>query len=192
MFDGLIRLTHSYWRPHCDGAEIICLSAGDAHNVSRWLSLAPGARRDPRVRVYLEMWGVTWLGPIYALAEADVVDPRAPSLGAPRAAYGGAGASQKGETVIESKAYQDGLKDGLRWDLDGFASADHIRATPFGWDEATIDANGVDFCANLWGVPNEGYAWEQACRDYNAGAFAGACAPQDERSGLPPRGPLMR
>lgn len=86
---------------------------------------------------------------------------------------------------MTSKAYLDGYADGLAWDLDGYDDANEIK--PHGWDDATINAMGTAACAKAWGVPAEGPDWEQACAKYNAGAYAGATSPQDQRTGLPPR-----
>lgn len=86
----------------------------------------------------------------------------------------------------DSKAYADGLKDGLEWDLTGYTSILDLSADTTGWDEATIHAMGASACAEAWGVAEEGEAWEQACADYNAGCHKGATAPQDERTGQSP------
>ena len=83
-------------------------------------------------------------------------------------------------------AYESGYRDGLAWDLDGYESVEEVRAARNGWDSATISALGSSVCAEAWGVSAEGDAWEHACHEYNRGAHAGACAPQEERTGLPP------
>lgn len=86
---------------------------------------------------------------------------------------------------VKSKAYRDGYRDGLAWDLDGFRDRDHLLRSPEGWDAATINAMGSAHCAKRWGVRTVGgLRWEQACADYNAGAFAGACVAQEARTGL--------
>ena len=80
-------------------------------------------------------------------------------------------------------AHEDGYRDGLAWDLDGYESTADLRAAIDGWDSATINAFGTAACAKRWGVPDTGEEWERACREYNAGAVAGAIAPQSERTG---------
>jgi hypothetical protein len=90
-------------------------------------------------------------------------------------------------TMTKSKAFQDGYRDGLAWDLDGFATHADVLSEREGWDTATINAAGGGDCAKLWGVPSEGPEWEKACEEYNAGAHAGASAPQSERTGKSPR-----
>lgn len=95
------------------------------------------------------------------------------------------------ETNRKSKAYEAGMEDGLAWDLDGYASAEEVSKSKDTWDEATINALGVDkFCA-LVGISPEQWGedpWRQACHDYNRGCYDGATAPQSERTGLPPGG----
>jgi hypothetical protein len=92
-------------------------------------------------------------------------------------------------TMTTTKAYRDGYRDGLAWDLDGYETTTALRSATTGWDEATINAMGSAACAKAWGVPREGTAWEAACRDYNRGAHAGALAVQSRRSGLPVQSP---
>ena len=88
-------------------------------------------------------------------------------------------------------AYFAGLVDGLAWDLDGYASADAVRASKEGWDEATINAIGATMAASKW-LPNESDpeaveddpdAWSDVCAAYNRGAYEGATRPQEERTG---------
>lgn len=99
---------------------------------------------------------------------------------------------------MASKAYNAGYRDGLAWDLDGFADRDALTIS--GWDEATINAIGVKRFAKSCGLRGmrrpggeidfqwDGGAvarWERACEEYNEGALAGARAPQNQRTGLP-------
>ena len=90
-------------------------------------------------------------------------------------------------STTSSPAFLAGLKDGLAWDLDGFATAAAVQANKSGWDESTINAIGKVPCAKAWGVEADGEAWETACEDYNRGAHQGATADQAERTGLPTR-----
>lgn len=89
---------------------------------------------------------------------------------------------------MQSRIYLLGYADGLAWDLDGYASIREVESDPHTWDSALIEAAGSDEVAAAWGVdPNDDAAWSAACAEYNAGARAGALAPQDERTGAPPR-----
>jgi len=88
-------------------------------------------------------------------------------------------------------AYRNGYTDGLDWDLDGFASLEAVLADRYGWDEATISAVGN---TGLVEKDAEGVLlalWDdhssEICDAYNRGAHAGACAPQDQRTGKAPR-----
>lgn len=90
-------------------------------------------------------------------------------------------------TAKRSEAYAAGYSDGLEWDLDGFESHENVVRERYGWDEATINAIGVSAFAAHVGLP-EDYnedEWEDACEQYNSGAYAGATA-KSGRSGLPP------
>jgi len=78
-------------------------------------------------------------------------------------------------TDTTSLAYKVGYADGLAWDLDGFASHEDVQMERHGWDVAHC---GI--------TVTEGDEWEKACADFNAGAHAGACAPQSERTGKAP------
>jgi hypothetical protein len=73
--------------------------------------------------------------------------------------------------MSESKAFEDGLKDGEVWDLDGYASvAEALADNPSGWSEATLNALGTRACAEMWGVAvAEEPAWELAQDDYDRG-----------------------
>lgn len=86
---------------------------------------------------------------------------------------------------VTQTAFLNGWQDGTDWDLDGFRTRDHLLATPEGWDAATINAVGSDVAAKAWGVANGSRGWFKACEAYNRAAFLGACAPQEERTGLP-------
>ena len=87
----------------------------------------------------------------------------------------------------ESKAYQDGVADGLGWDLN-FDTHDEVEACRYGWDEAALGSAGPAACSRAWGVdPEDEDAWRDACEDYNRGCYEGVCAPQSKRSGLAPR-----
>jgi hypothetical protein len=89
--------------------------------------------------------------------------------------------------VRKSRAYLDGYADGLAWDLDGFDSRSHLLSQPHGWDEATLNSVSIAHLENAWGVKQRNSRqWDKATEDYNAGAFAGATAPQSRRTGLPP------
>lgn len=94
--------------------------------------------------------------------------------------------ANKAPVENQSKAYRDGYSDGLAWDLDGFACVEDVQTETEGWDSATINAVGRSKCAEKWGVSEEGPEWDQACHEYNRGAHVGACAPQEQRNGLPP------
>ncbi len=87
-----------------------------------------------------------------------------------------------------SKAYRDGYSDGLAWDLDGYASHEDVQRTGANWDEATINAVGRTEFARHLGIAEDASDddWSRAIAEYNAGAQAGATAPQDQRSGLCP------
>jgi hypothetical protein len=91
-------------------------------------------------------------------------------------------------SASSNRAFLDGIKDGLDWDLGGFKTVENIHSS--GWDDATIDALGDDACREAWGIP-EGeagdIAWREACEAYNRGACMGACAPQSVRTGRPLR-----
>ena len=81
------------------------------------------------------------------------------------------------ETTINtnSTAYLAGQKDGSAWEFDGDELAT-AKGQPEGWDEATINAIGSHKCAAAWGCKvAEGAEWEQACAEYNAGAYAAVC-----------------
>jgi hypothetical protein len=70
-----------------------------------------------------------------------------------------------------SQAFASGLVDGADWELDGYDSiADAVRDT--GWSAATINAMGREWCAEAWGVPDEGPDWERACDEYEQGVQA--------------------
>lgn len=87
-----------------------------------------------------------------------------------------------------SRFYDDGFRDGLAWDLGDYQTIDDVRNDPHGWDCATLEVCGRRMCADVWGIdPDDDEAFDEAARDYNAGAHAGALAPQEERTGLPPR-----
>jgi len=87
-----------------------------------------------------------------------------------------------------SLAYQDGYSDGLAWDLSNYASKAAVRADTKGWDDVTIAQMGAAACRRAWGLKSDGdeSAWARACSDYCAGAYAGACADQAERTGAAP------
>ncbi len=92
-------------------------------------------------------------------------------------------------TSSDSQAYEDGYRDGLAWDLDGFKDNDAVFRHRYGWDTATLNAVGDDDCAKAWGVedPEDRDALMAAAEDYNRGAYAGAIAPQSRRTGKPPQ-----
>lgn len=84
-----------------------------------------------------------------------------------------------------SRAYDQGVIDGLSWDLDGFESWEDVENTASGWDEATINAIGTECFARDCGITTtEGPEWDQACADYNRGAHDGACR-RDRQTKLP-------
>jgi hypothetical protein len=86
-------------------------------------------------------------------------------------------------------AYLDGVEDGEAWDLSGYADHAAVVADREGWDEATINACGSTECRRVWEVEEgDDEAWGAACSAYNAGAYAGATKPQEERSGREPEG----
>lgn len=88
---------------------------------------------------------------------------------------------------MTSRAFEAGLADGLAWDLGGFETWDDVEGEREGWDEATINAMGGDWCRRTWGIPfGDGEAWQRAMVDYNRGAYAGATI-REGRSGAPPR-----
>jgi hypothetical protein len=91
----------------------------------------------------------------------------------------------------QSKAFEAGYRDGLGWDLGDYATAKDVRAERRGWDDASLQAMGVrDFCQHVGLRTEEAHPDSiklgVACREYNAGAYAGACAPQNERTGMSP------
>lgn len=84
-----------------------------------------------------------------------------------------------------SRAYDQGRIDGLSWDLDGFRNWVAVDRQRSGWDEATINAIGSEKFARDCGIETtEGPEWEQACEDYNRGAYDGACQ-RDRNTALP-------
>jgi hypothetical protein len=77
-----------------------------------------------------------------------------------------------------SKAFKQGLKDGVEDVRDAGATAEDVE----GWfaaghlspDEALINAMGSDDLAKEWGVENGSEAWSAALDQYNAGYRTGA------------------
>ena len=69
-----------------------------------------------------------------------------------------------------STAYQAGKKDG-----DGSTGWLHTMGNPkwhyscLASPSAMIHLMGSGACAQAWGVPSDGPAWEQACSDYDRG-----------------------
>jgi hypothetical protein len=87
----------------------------------------------------------------------------------------------------QSLAYQSGYIDGLAWDLDRFRDIAHVAAEA-DWAAETINALGSSECADNWGVCRQDEdAWAIAIAEFESGCHAGVCAPQELRSGKPPR-----
>lgn len=89
--------------------------------------------------------------------------------------------------ATKSKAYNDGYRDGLNWDLDGYESYE-AAASDGGWSYATITAVGSSECARVWGVPKSKIGrsaqWDTACREYDRGVHDAISSPH--HAGLPP------
>ena len=88
-------------------------------------------------------------------------------------------------TEHERRAFAAGYADGLEWHLDAFRTReDALRED--GWAEAIIDAMGEDYSRRRWGLPeHQDMRWDQACAAYDLGAWCGASADQEERTGTP-------
>src|SRR5258708_5663180 len=81
-------------------------------------------------------------------------------------------------TAKESKAYQDGYKAGLAWDLDGFKTLAEALSSE-GWDASTLNAVSDDEIRRLWGLRRlSGPAFERACDEYTLGVKAGIQSPE--------------
>ena len=67
--------------------------------------------------------------------------------------------------------YEMGEEDGaqMAWEWDEPQEVDED-----GWDEALINAVGIERAAELFGVEYGTGAWHEAARQYNLGAAAGA------------------
>jgi hypothetical protein len=89
--------------------------------------------------------------------------------------------------TTKSKAYNDGYRDGLNWDLDGYESYE-AAASDDGWSDATINAVGSYECARVWGVLRSqigrSECWDAACREYDRGVRDAISSPH--HAGLPP------
>lgn len=90
----------------------------------------------------------------------------------------------------DSPAYLDGFKDGLAWDLGGFASIEAMRArSPEWWGAMASNTVGRHHLSNIWVINgDDDVIWERALADYVRGVLDGVARPQEERSGSPPGG----